>query len=700
MSSLQPLPDMKIISYRSDLEGLEVATRKTLLWPCHAFSLSIPVGRQDRLNLFERTLLRLAAAGHCDSAALAALTGMPEQIISAIQSRLVQLDYLDEALVPRRQVTGLSWEEDEVVEEEACTVFVELISGRLLPFILQGTPRFAQDPRRIDRFNIGFSVGSAGTAKNCIGRRLEAGHQGQVPCSQDLQALIGVHLRRQRHRQVGSGAPGAACVPSSATGLVFSSEPQLVWLSLECVLQRGNLEPLLTDPFGHGFSSLFDESFKQLCRQDPDIDTWLGERFKDANFKIAGRAKLSEPPLNSRLAQYLDDAHRALCKTQLEVRSTEGERKLQRALATCAAFLYGAVEYGLHLVVQGFKPEKGILDLLSEGDYRSNSSLLVGVARKLGFELDSKAAGVLLEVAGGKFGAGRLGATVELQPLLALCLVGANADRNHPLRRLVANDPGWIEFLADFKRQRDRAQHGASLDNSLSSSTLPDLDKRIRASLSYLLPHLTLSKQVETPREDRLDDRTQAYVEVVRRLGPSRLGALPLASREILIALERERPASEEPAVDQVRQGCGAMITQMASLLQIQLQFAQVGAPLCNVQEADEKRSRLAEKARTAGFEISAAGLPCALGSVAWRQYRHAAAGRAATLGAQILSFLLRLSPAQLHSCSLQLPWLLSFTAELCDLRRHGNDEVLLTDIQLGQMMDRTYAVVWYFMEF
>ncbi|MFJ2462489.1 hypothetical protein [Pseudomonas sp. NPDC087615] len=700
MSGHKPLPDMKIIRYRPDLEGLEVAARKSLLWPCNAFSLSMPVTRQDRLNLFERTVLRLAAAGHCDSAAMAALTAMPEQIVSAIQSRLVQLDFLDEAMVPRHQVTGLSWEDEEVVEEELCTVFVELITGRLLPFVLQGAPRFAQDPRQLDRFNVGFSVGSAGAARNCKGRLLQPGHEGQVPCAQDLQALIGVHLRHQRHRQAGVGAPGAACVATRAAGLVFSSEPQMVWLSLECVLQRGNLEPLLSDPFGHGFSNLFDESFKRLCRQDPDIDSWLGERFKDANVKMAGRVSPSEPPLDDRLARYLDDAHRALFKTQLEVRSTEDERNLQRALATCAASLYGAVEHGLHLVVQGFRPHKGLLDLLIEGDYRSNALLLAGVARKLGFSLNSKAAEILLEVAGGKFHAGRLDATVELQPLLALCLMSANADPNHPLRRLAASDPGWIDFLADFKRQRDRAQHGASLDNSLSSSAFPDLDSRIRTSLACLLPHLTLGKQAQTPRADRLDDRTQAYVDVVRRLGASRLGALSLASREILISLERERPVSEDPTNAGEVQDCSAMITHMASLLQIQMQDAQVGAPVYEPREADEKRPGLAANARQAGFKMAAADLPRALASVAWRQYRHAAAGRAATLGAQMLSFLLRLSPAHLQRCALTLPWLLVFTAELCELRRHGNDEVPLSVAQSEQMMDRMYALVRYFMEF
>lgn len=703
MSQHKLLMDMKIIRYRPDLEGLQIASGKTLLWPCHAFSLAVPVGRQDRLNLFERTILRLACAGRRGSAELERLTGMPGQIISAIQSRLVQLNYLDETFAPRDGVTGMPGEETEAIEEESCTVFVELISGRLLPFILQGSPRFAQDVRKRGSFDVEFCSGTAGNPRLRHGRCLEAEpeHVGHRPSAQDLQTLMGVHLRRQRYRPMELGARGAACVSSRGASLVFSPEPQRAWLSVECVLQRGNFEPLLTDPFGHGFSGLFDDSFRRLCRRDPEISRWLDGVFEKAQIKQARAQHSLEPPrADNRLTRCLNDADWALRQTQVEVRSNESERKHQQSIAKFVAALYGAVEQGLHAVLQSAWPDQGRLGLLIEGDYRSNASLLVGVAQKLGFELHSQPARVLLEVAGGKFQPERPAATVELQPLLSLCLIAADADRDHPLRRLAVTDPGWIEFMAGLKVRRDRAQHGAGLDLVFSSAALPGHDARVRASLAYLLPHIQLSSLDKETRHDRLDDRSRAYVEIVRHLGASRLGELSVTLRENLIALELERPGSDDPTAAQAAVECSAMITGMAALLQIQLQKAQAGATHYELQEAGEGRSCLAEKARAVGFEVPQAGLPKGLATVARRQYQNAAIGRAATLGAQMLTFLLRLPHTQLNDCALKMPWLLLFASDLCELRRHGNDDVFLSTTELGIKMDRTYAVIRHFMEF
>ena len=49
----------KVISFRTALDGLNIAARQSVLWPCHAFNISIPQKKKSGLNVFEETVLKI-----------------------------------------------------------------------------------------------------------------------------------------------------------------------------------------------------------------------------------------------------------------------------------------------------------------------------------------------------------------------------------------------------------------------------------------------------------------------------------------------------------------------------------------------------------------------------------------------------------------------------------------------------------------
>ena len=46
----------KVISFRQSLAGIEIASQQGILWPCHAFKVSIPTRRKKALDIFEETI--------------------------------------------------------------------------------------------------------------------------------------------------------------------------------------------------------------------------------------------------------------------------------------------------------------------------------------------------------------------------------------------------------------------------------------------------------------------------------------------------------------------------------------------------------------------------------------------------------------------------------------------------------------------
>ena len=78
----------KVISFRTILDGLNIAARQDILWPCHAFKISIPQPKKSRLNVFEEMVLKLTAFESGDTGNIAQLMCMEQELVAFIQKLL------------------------------------------------------------------------------------------------------------------------------------------------------------------------------------------------------------------------------------------------------------------------------------------------------------------------------------------------------------------------------------------------------------------------------------------------------------------------------------------------------------------------------------------------------------------------------------------------------------------------------------
>ncbi|MDN4707692.1 hypothetical protein QYZ43_18200 [Vibrio parahaemolyticus] len=141
LSTHKPAKDRrpKVISFNTALDGLNIAARQSVLWPCHAFNISIPQKKKNGLNVFEETVLKITEIESADTEKIALFTCLEKELVAFIQNRLNQLGLLNDRneLSEHGQELLNEWQNksDGNLEYTVATVFVDLLSGKLLPYV-------------------------------------------------------------------------------------------------------------------------------------------------------------------------------------------------------------------------------------------------------------------------------------------------------------------------------------------------------------------------------------------------------------------------------------------------------------------------------------------------------------------------------------------------------------------------------------
>jgi hypothetical protein len=691
----------RILYAEPDLRGIDEAARQLLLWPCHMFTVALPKRQQRVLNVFEETVLRLAAFGYTDAATLAALTCLEPEMVTAILRRLVSLRFLDAAYRPVRDGGSQSGGVDESWEN--VRVFIDLIGGRLLPCMSYGTPEYAEC---LDSDGTKFRYGD----RNFKAVRLEHGREfhDKAPTPREVHAVARIRIRQDSRRPVAD--PGAPAAPS-ANAITIMGGVDKVYLATTAVLQAGNHDDvLLMDPFGLGACGTLAEVFHQARTRHASIRRAAEALLADAS--VAGRRRaggVTKRPVGPypEVAGKIWEAGEALGKARAEVRDSESAASAERAAGRCLRALYDAVELALHAVVIERPPSAGLRALLASQSFAMNGELFWSYAVKLGLRGEERERR-LLQVAPGKFQE-RGNAGVELAPLLALALSVACAERDasHPLRAVAEAHPDGLGFLLQLKGYRDRVAHGKSV-REVHADALEAYHARACNVIGLLLPGWRSASEaiagVDGERAEwRNQARLQARIAAGAALAPASLEHLPDGLRKLCIELEllRERAPGHDPsaaiaATDEP--DLAGIVDTLAALLQLALEEC-LGAHAAPAPSGVNWGVLALQKARIAGFELQAGNLPEALSRVAQRRLAAALRGGGATLQSATMALVISADEAYLNDLAGKMPRLLTLAGDIAALRGHGHLTRAVTLAELETLRKQVYQSILYLTE-
>jgi hypothetical protein len=682
----------KVISISNRMDGLQIAAWENILWPCHAFSISIPAKKRSSLNVFEKTILKITEIESGDTAQIAHLARLEFELVRFVQNRLNHLGLLTDRyeLSELGQELLNEWQNnsDGILEYTVATMFVDLMSGKLLPYVSTQPLNYKkidrlysrEDPEKKGEYEnfVNFFINPTKEKSKNTARQIRPSRDScwnAIPNATDIiRAIRDFKIRYKRYSLLNPGIGQYPPVVPSGEAISVNQIPDLVYLHCKALIQVGNPDILVTDGCGFGFS----ESFASyIASQDWQwvIDLRTKGVIDVLDSDQSNEESGDDSPLPDGLKKYPQIAHplrrarRYLTESgMIDVNSSNDEQEFVRLTGLTVVALYEAIEWALRFVVSD-NPAVQWEYLFSSQSYMANDKILCSFATKIGFDVPVNLK-TLLQVIPGKIKAFYRGES-EMQPLLALAIAGAINDPIHPLHNLAVKDSGSLSFISILKEVRDPVSHGRSKDVELSMETLKRYCDRAVQLIRAIIPDISEESYTSSMnlRRDIDQERLKARIDLDSTLGLGFVRSIPPTLREELIKLtilNQRRNLGREQI-----QRC---INLMASIMQMSLFEFGEGRRLF-IEDTKSIKDEALQKIVQSGFYPSLDAIPIQIRTVNVKRFQRTIQGTSTTLGAQILEVFLLGSESELTQIQKSDPSFIEFVAELIRLRGHGNKQ-------------------------
>ena len=633
-----------------------IGRSRHLAWPVHAYRITIPASRsagRDLLNPFERVVLNVIdAIGGLDGDALAQETCIPVDLVRTVILRLRDKGLIndDNQIIDR---VRSSWEEK--IREEKYTsalAFRELVGGRLLPSV-----------RILDDSN---PLRTKVVDRRTLLTRDHASNRPRPPSAKDIISVIAQMKRRSEAYAQSAWMPATEQIR-------VEREPEDYLLDCPIAIQARDGEFRIADPFGTGFSRVLEDVFSRRLETDEKLQDWMTKWRQNLSTPKArdGEDSRRREPFDT------DEISRRYPKLVHALRPSRG--------AQCRSVegIYASLEWALYYTCEMHDPQLAIRRLKQETG-SNYSQLLSGIAEGLGFEVPRYG---FRPVLNGKFD-DYLNQKPEMETVLGIALLQAEADREHPLRRIASAFPDFIGRIRTLATDRGARAHGQHV--TVANGAQLESDSFMRESISVLLPAIQFDSSTKTTDTgSQADLLLDARTGLQGAFGYQSFNKLGLSAQAALLAAEQFWLDCKDG--DDARAFIGNLYSALQGVLREFLSgTASAGAP-----EGEYKKQ--------AGVKADLAGLgrlPAELASVNPGRIRATLQGNDVSIGASVITLLLTASEEALEEIADLQPDFLTVIADIHARRGHANQPAPMQKADAGQLRKSAIRTVRTLLEF
>lgn|GEM_PF-4411407 len=584
----------KIIGGQELENPISAGVQQKILWPCYEFIAHAEGLDNFEKNIIEEVVLKLAAINVRSDAEIAECTGLDDDLISFMHSRLQQKGLLDETC-------GITDEGKMKLEEFAekhsqdIHIYVDALSGRVLPYWAPVSERnnFHYDGGRWDRkdddnpdkplFFRYKAISSAGMENDeeqaAYPLRFEKDSYNSVPEVDDVSAML--HTLFPKNDSI------VVRIDESQ-----DCEKNLCYCLMEILLPEGNTRRwVCTDGFGK-LSTFFSTDFITDAK---DKEFLSGLR---SNLQSGTNAAKSEekpaPEEYPRLAEKLSLVQKSMSALELSVDSPDKEEELRMARNDVLLYMTQLAEWAFHYILHRKYFEYKAREILSDFEkFRGNkaSAHIIGkIAEKkavaLGFSIESDCKKSLRERYGRILSA--FENTPSLFALVDLCVISLSDEMW--LKDFAKNAPDFLLDLALLNKMRNESFHAGNTETNLSQihRTYKEILLLLKAGLGIEIN--SESRMSFAERHEFQNERISAIARMEDALGFTLCHILDNTLLGFFTDMERRSPDKEHLN--------NAVILDMYRILESV--FVQVNEGLGD----ENKKSDWREKVRSAGFVL------------------------------------------------------------------------------------------------
>jgi len=388
----------KIIGGKKFNNNFPVRIHKKILWPCYEFIAEANGVEDFEKNIIEEVVLKLAEIKITDAKEIASCTGLEEDLISFIQSRLEQKELLDSCkCITKKGIEKLG--EFSQTHSKEIRIYVDAVSGRVVPCfdLLDSDNRFKysfgkEEPSANgDIFFTYKMISSAGTETD---EKLSAYklHYNEnfncVPAEEDVTEML--------HKLFPKKDSVFATIDEKQ-----STRKNLRWILLDVIQPKGvSRDWVFTNGFGK-ISSFFSAEQITNAADNRYISSLREEKKVQTNAQTSVDIEKELDEKYPKLKEKLSSAQECINELSMSVNSPDNEEDLHSALEDSMLFLTQLAEWVLFYILHEGDAEYKAKDVLayfeqffkeSKNDVNSKNSgfIIAGCAEKscenLGFD--------------------------------------------------------------------------------------------------------------------------------------------------------------------------------------------------------------------------------------------------------------------------------------------------------------------------
>ena len=463
---------MKIISYKQNISGVDIAIQRDILWPCHAFNITVPVQKERDLNIFEETVLKMIDIETSETAKLVELLSLKVELIQFIKSRLVELGLIDERFNLTSDGINLLKKFDEEEEEyEIVTLFINLVSGKILPVVIQKLETIKD--YELEGTRVNFKIGSSGNAKEIRANKIKDifEYKSRKVSNDDVIKTVNTFIRL--YNRFSSSLSSKINLPRfvrNMGSIIINQSAEEVYLHCKVLIQKGHSDFLVTDPFGFDFSSQLTKDI-----QNDDNDKWLkalrakaeSKKLKnnesdDSNDEWANNIfAIDELKKYWNITRHLKNVEENYQKSKEKTKDSDNEQKIKNTQSRMVQSLYEVMESVFKQIEKDYPSDIVYKEMFASQSSKINQEMLEKFAKKVGFNIPKY--GSFLNLQPNMISSLDKG-IVRPEVMVALALSKAKEDATHPFHILAKNVPNFLLYIKKLQGYRNSVAHGSELD--------------------------------------------------------------------------------------------------------------------------------------------------------------------------------------------------------------------------------------------
>ena len=424
-----------------------------ILWPCECYTVTLLASANCELNFLESTVLQLSALGVKDKSQIKDLLGLENELVDFVCDKLEQLCLIDERMaISVEGTTLLKKVKNQAIAPVTANIYWNKITRQFLPIIIQ--PVTAQRCSSDNSKKLTFSIGNTGQQKKITAYHLCSDNRSiatREPLNERTVLNIIERFKRLNRKNSLLSNIRSHRYPNQSQQIKITTKGEEVFIHCLAFIPKGDDKPMVCD----GFFSSYDVDLTKAFKREYDLIKILKKskkKFADKKLKKLSQKRKQKITLQEHYQMISEEVvNDSFNRAKLEDKKTQYINSVYSLIETKFATL--ALQYRVTEWQEYFT-----------SSIHQNGRVITEFAQQLGFTLHKardhdKLVNPLLLV---KIGSIKHlnAAHPEMKPALAMLLLSATLNEQHPFKVFALKHPDLLQRLAKLHHYRNSLSHG------------------------------------------------------------------------------------------------------------------------------------------------------------------------------------------------------------------------------------------------